>query len=107
MRAITAWYDPATANAFKRDRKGGEPACVAERGSERLFLCLATLPQSLPWVPARRRRLRLPTSDVSVDTSSYTMSAAKAVATARVNSFAYGTVNLQVYQVCPPALLRP
>ena len=31
-----------------------------------------------------------------LDSNTYTMSAAKAVATARVNSFGYGAVNLQV-----------
>ena len=31
-----------------------------------------------------------------MDSAAYTMSAAKAVATARVNSFGFGTVNLQV-----------
>jgi hypothetical protein len=33
---------------------------------------------------------------VNLDSNSYTMSAGKAVATARVNSFGYGTVKLQV-----------
>jgi len=33
---------------------------------------------------------------MNVDSNVYTMSAAKAVVTARVNSFVYGPVNLQV-----------
>ena len=33
---------------------------------------------------------------MNLDSNAYTMSGAKAVATARVNSFGYGSVNLQV-----------
>jgi Right handed beta helix region len=90
------WYDPATANSFKIangklvNLAGWQSAVQTDYGS--VWKVPATSPASYCTAPA-------PTySDfrVTVDSNKYTMSAAKAIATARVNSFAYGNVSLRI-----------
>jgi len=90
------WYDPTTLNAFKIvngklvNLAGWQSAVQTDYSST--WKAPATSPASYCTAPT-------PTySDfrVTVDSSSYTMSGAKAVATARVTSFGYGTVSLRL-----------
>lgn len=90
------WYDPATATSFKIGNNkivnlaGWQSAVQTDYSS--VWQLAATSPATYCTVPIPSM------SDfrVTVDSNAYTMSAATAVATARVVSFGYGTVNLQI-----------
>jgi hypothetical protein len=90
------WYDPATANSFKIPNgkivnlAGWQSAVQTDYTS--VWQSPATSPAAFCTVPSPS----FTDFNVNLDNNSYTMSAGKAVATARVNSFGYGTVNLQV-----------
>jgi hypothetical protein len=90
------WYDPTAANSFKIPNgkivnlTGWQNAVQTDYSS--VWQTPTTSPASYCTVPAPS----FTDFSVNLDNSSYTMSAGKAVATARVNSFGYGTVKLQV-----------
>jgi hypothetical protein len=90
------WYDPSTANSFKIPNgkivnlAGWQSAVQTDYTS--VWKSPATSPATFCTVPSPS----FTDFNVNLDNNSYTMSAGKAVATARVNSFGYGTVNLQV-----------
>jgi len=90
------WYDPTAANSFKIPNgkivnlAGWQSAVQTDYSS--VWKTPATSPASYCTVPAPSYT----DFSVNLDSNSYTMSAGKAVATARVNSFGYGTVKLQV-----------
>jgi hypothetical protein len=90
------WYDPATVNSFKIPNgkivnlAGWQSAVQNDYSS--VWQLPATTPAGYCTVPTPS----LSDFRVTVDSNTYTMSAAKAAATARVDSFGYGTVNLQV-----------
>ena len=89
------WYDPVTANAFKVTGKlVNLPAWQSAVQDD--YSSVWALPAVSPVSACTAPPPSFADFNVNVDTSVYTMSAAKAVATARVNSFAYGTVNLQL-----------
>ncbi len=90
------WYDPATATAFKV--ANGKIVNLAGWQStvQTDFSSSWHVPATSPATACTPPAPVLPDFSVNVDTNSYTMSGAKAVVTARVNSFKYGTVNLQL-----------
>ncbi len=90
------WYDPSSPNSFKVangkivNLAGWQSAVQTDYSS--VWKVPAASPASYCTVPAPT----LPDFRVTVDSNIYAMSAAKATATARVSSFGYGTVSLQV-----------
>jgi len=91
-----AWYDPATTNSFKIPNgkvvnlAGWQGAVQTDYSS--VWKLAATSPAGYCSVPTPS----LSDFRVTVDSNSYAMSGASAVATARVSSFGSGTVNLQI-----------
>jgi hypothetical protein len=89
------WYDPAVANSFKIPSKivnlAGWQSSVQTDYSSVWQIPVASPAQFCAAPPPS-----LADFSVNLDSNSYTMSAGKAVATARVNSLGYGAVKLQV-----------
>ena len=90
------WYDPVNANSFKIPNgkivnlAGWQSAVQNDYSS--VWQQAATSPANYCTAPTPS----LSDFRVTVDSNSYAMSTAKAVAAVRVDSFGYGTVNLQV-----------
>ncbi len=90
------WYDPTAANSFKIPNgkivnlSGWQSAVQTDYSS--IWKAPTSSPASYCTVPPPS----LTDFSVNLDSNSYTMSAQKVVATARVNSFGYGTVKLQL-----------
>ncbi len=88
------WYDPTTTNSFKVvngkivNLAGWQSAVQTDYSS--VWKVPSTSPASYCTVP----KPAFADFNVNVDSNTYTMSAAKATVSARVNSFGYGTVNL-------------
>ena len=90
------WYDPATSNSFKITNGKIVNLAGWQNAVQNDFTSVWQQP-----APSPASYCTIPTpsfSDfrVTVDSGTYAMSAAKAVASVRVDSFGYGTVNLQV-----------
>ena len=91
-----AWYDPATTNSFKIPNgkvvnlAGWQGAVQTDYSSA--WQVAATSPAGYCSVPTPS----LSDFRVTVDSNTYAMSGASAVATARVSSFGSGTVSLQI-----------
>jgi hypothetical protein len=90
------WYDPVTASSYKIvDGKlvtltGWRTATGADTDSE--WALPATSPIAVCALPAPS----YPDFSVNLDSDGYTMVSAQAVATARVNSYAFGAISLSV-----------
>lgn len=90
------WYDPTTANSFKIPNgkivnlAGWQSAVQTDYSS--VWKLPVASPASYCVVPPPS----FSDFNLNLDSNSYAMSAAKAVATVRVNSFGYGAVKLQV-----------
>ena len=90
------WYDSTTTTAFKVPNgkivnlAGWQSTVQTDYSSTWQLPAISPVLACTPPAPA------FADFHVTLDSNTYTMSAAKAVATARVTSFGYGTVNLQV-----------
>ena len=90
------WYDPITTTAFKVPNGKILNLAGWQSTVQTDYSSTWKLPPTSPVVACTPPVPSFADFNVSLDSNTYTMSAAKAVATARVNSFGYGTVNLQV-----------
>lgn len=90
------WYDSTTTTAFKVPNGKIVNLAGWQSTVQTDYSSTWKLPANSPVVACAAPSPAFADFNISLDSNTYTMSAAKAVATARVNSFGYGTVNLQV-----------
>ena len=90
------WYNPATTTAFKVPNGKFVNLAGWQSTVQNDYSSVWQLPSVSPAVACAAPAPSFTDFNVVLDNNTYTMSAAKAVATARVNSFGYGTVNLKV-----------
>jgi hypothetical protein len=90
------WYDPTTANSFKIVNGKIVNLAAWQSAVQTDYSSVWQLPATSPSTFCTAPTPSFADFSVNVDNYTYTMSAAKAVANARVNSFGYGTVNLQI-----------
>ena len=90
------WFDPTTTNSYKvLNGKIGNLA-TWQSAVQTDYTSTWQAPATSPLAACTAPSPTFADFNVNLDRNTYTISAAKAVATARVNSFAYGTVNLQI-----------
>ena len=90
------WYDSTTSTAFKVTNGKIVNLAGWQSTVQTDYSSSWKLPPTSPVASCTPPAPTLTDFRVNIDGGTYTMSAAKAVATARVNSFGFGTVNLQV-----------
>jgi hypothetical protein len=90
------WYDPATASSFKVPNGKTVNLAGWQSTIQNDYSSVWQIPSISPALACTTPAPFFADFNVNLDNNTYTMSAAKAVTTARVTSFGYGTVNLQV-----------
>ena len=90
------WYDPATTTAFKVVNGNIVNLSGWQSTIQNDYSSTWKLPSTSPVAACSAPAPSFPDFNVNLDSNAYTMSTAKAVATARVNSFGYGAVALSL-----------
>lgn len=90
------WYDPYVKTSFKIDdgKDLNLPGWQNAMGTD--YTSTWTLPSTSPAAACTVPAPSFADFNINLDNNTYSMTAARAVATVRVNSFAYGPVNLSV-----------
>jgi Right handed beta helix region len=88
------WYDPTTTNSFKIVSGKTVNLAAWQSAVQTDYSSVWATPSTSPASFCTAPKPAFSDFRVEVDSAAYTMAAAKAVATARVASFGYGTVNL-------------
>jgi hypothetical protein len=90
------WYDPLTANSFKVPNSKIVNLSGWQGAVQTDYTSSWQLPTTSPVGACTPPAPSFTDFSVNLDANTYAMSAGMVIATARVNSFGYGTVNLQV-----------
>jgi hypothetical protein len=90
------WYDPGTSNSYKVVNGKVVNLAAWQSAVQTDYTSIWQAPATSPVAGCTAPKPSFADFNVNLNSNTYAMSAGKAVATARVNSFAYGTVNLQI-----------